>query len=106
MAKREWGSKRLCQGCGARFYDLQREPIVCPKCGVTHQIDVEPRSRRSRPQAAEKPKKRVVEPVVEEVADVAVVAEGDEAEDVIEDASELGEDEEIDEVAEKIDEKE
>ncbi len=105
MAKNEWGSKRLCQGCGARFYDLRHEPIVCPKCGVTYQIELEVRSRRQRAPAAEKPKKRVVEPVLEEVADVPVAA-GEEGDDVIEDASELGEDEEIDEVAEEIEEKE
>ncbi len=32
MAKPEWGTKRKCQGCGAHFYDLKRDPIVCPKC--------------------------------------------------------------------------
>ncbi|MGB0671459.1 MAG: TIGR02300 family protein, partial [Rhodospirillales bacterium] len=32
MAKPEWGTKRACQSCGARFYDLGRNPIVCPKC--------------------------------------------------------------------------
>ncbi|MEE8622478.1 MAG: TIGR02300 family protein, partial [Alphaproteobacteria bacterium] len=32
MAKPEWGTKRTCPHCGARFYDLRRETIVCPKC--------------------------------------------------------------------------
>ncbi|WP_339852442.1 FYDLN acid domain-containing protein, partial [uncultured Nisaea sp.] len=32
MAKPEWGIKRTCQSCGARFYDLMKSPIVCPKC--------------------------------------------------------------------------
>ena len=32
MPKPEWGSKRDCASCGARFYDLKRTPIVCPKC--------------------------------------------------------------------------
>ena len=26
------GTKRTCQGCGAKFYDLNNEPIVCPMC--------------------------------------------------------------------------
>ncbi len=26
------GSKRLCQVCTARFYDLNKRPIICPKC--------------------------------------------------------------------------
>jgi uncharacterized protein (TIGR02300 family) len=28
------GTKRVCQACAARFYDLSREPIVCPSCGA------------------------------------------------------------------------
>lgn len=34
MGKREpkRGRKRECPECGARFYDLERDPIVCPKC--------------------------------------------------------------------------
>ena len=24
----------MCQACAARFYDLSRDPIVCPSCGV------------------------------------------------------------------------
>ncbi|MDR1267343.1 MAG: TIGR02300 family protein [Holosporales bacterium] len=33
VAKLEWGRRRVCPPCGARFYDLQRSPIICPKCG-------------------------------------------------------------------------
>lgn len=32
MAKSEWGIKRTCQSCDAFFYDLKKDPIVCPKC--------------------------------------------------------------------------
>lgn len=34
MAKPELGTKRLCPGCGAKYYDLNRDPITCPKCGT------------------------------------------------------------------------
>ena len=34
MAKPELGTKRLCASCGAKFYDLNNDPIRCPKCGV------------------------------------------------------------------------
>ena len=34
MAKPELGAKRQCQACGAKFFDLNRDPIVCPKCGT------------------------------------------------------------------------
>ena len=33
MAKAAWGEKRICANCGSKYYDLQREPIFCPKCG-------------------------------------------------------------------------
>ena len=50
MAKPELGTKRLCGSCGAKFYDLGKDPIVCPKCGTVFQIVV-PVSR-ARPDAA------------------------------------------------------
>ena len=34
MAKPELGTKRLCQSCGAKFYDLHKDPIICPKCST------------------------------------------------------------------------
>ncbi len=34
MTKAELGTKRVCAGCSAKFYDLRREPVVCPKCGT------------------------------------------------------------------------
>ena len=33
MAKAAWGEKRICANCGSKYYDLQKEPIFCPKCG-------------------------------------------------------------------------
>ncbi len=38
MAKPELGTKRLCAGCGAKFYDLGKSPIVCPKCNTVYEI--------------------------------------------------------------------
>ncbi|OYX43833.1 MAG: TIGR02300 family protein [Rhodobacterales bacterium 32-67-9] len=35
MPKDEWGVKRLCPHCASRFYDLQRDPMTCPECGHT-----------------------------------------------------------------------
>lgn len=32
MARPQLGTKRLCPNCGAKYYDLDRDPIVCPKC--------------------------------------------------------------------------
>jgi uncharacterized protein (TIGR02300 family) len=34
VVKPELGTKRQCQSCGAKFYDLNKDPILCPKCGA------------------------------------------------------------------------
>jgi uncharacterized protein (TIGR02300 family) len=40
--KAERGTKRTCQNtaCGARFYDLNREPIMCPVCSSVYSLPV------------------------------------------------------------------
>jgi len=38
VAKPELGSKRQCQSCGAKFFDLNKDPISCPKCGAIFQV--------------------------------------------------------------------
>jgi uncharacterized protein (TIGR02300 family) len=56
VAKPELGTKRLCGNCGAKFYDLNKDPIVCPKCETVLQLAaVTARASRPepvRPQAA------------------------------------------------------
>lgn len=32
LAKTDLGAKQSCPSCGAKFYDLNRRPAVCPKC--------------------------------------------------------------------------
>ena len=50
MAKPELGTKRLCGNCGVKFYDLSKDPIVCPKCHtVMEPVAV---SARARPEPA------------------------------------------------------
>jgi uncharacterized protein (TIGR02300 family) len=34
MGKPELGIKCTCAGCHERFYDLNRSPAICPKCGA------------------------------------------------------------------------
>ena len=50
VVKLEWGTKRTCQSCASRFYDLQKSPIICPKCGSTYEIVTT--TRRGRKSAA------------------------------------------------------
>jgi uncharacterized protein (TIGR02300 family) len=51
VAKPELGTKRLCASCGAKFYDLSKDPITCPKCGTVFEIVV-PVTRGGRGEAA------------------------------------------------------
>jgi uncharacterized protein (TIGR02300 family) len=124
VANPEWGTKRICQSCGTKFYDLLREPIVCPKCQTEFDPEAFLKTRRSRPAvvadkehvpAAAAASGGVAGDVEVEDAEVlddedeAAAAEGgdEEDEDMIEDASELGEDEDdMAEVIENVDEEE
>ena len=54
LAKPELGTKRQCQNCGAKFFDLNKDPIVCPKCGTVFQ-------GAARVRAAAKPKEEEAE---------------------------------------------
>lgn len=54
MAKPELGTKRLCASCGAKFYDLNKDPITCPKCGTVYEVAVV--APRGRPDAAAAPR--------------------------------------------------
>ena len=42
--KAERGTKRTCQNpeCGSRFYDLNRDPVVCPICQTAYRIEAAP----------------------------------------------------------------
>lgn len=42
------GLKRICAGCGTRFYDMNKRPIVCPSCGDEFSGEVKVKTRRSK----------------------------------------------------------
>jgi uncharacterized protein (TIGR02300 family) len=68
VAKPELGTKRLCAECGAKFYDLNKDPITCPKCGsVFEVVAVSPRGGRSEAARAPVP---VPVPADEELPEV------------------------------------
>lgn len=84
MAKPELGFKRQCMSCGAKFYDLNRDPIVCPKCGTVFQAVAPTRVSPPAAAAAPRPQRVEEEPELENAAGPEVVslqdAEADEAE--------------------------
>jgi uncharacterized protein (TIGR02300 family) len=129
VARAEWGTKRTCQACSARFYDLRRDPIVCPVCSAVHDPERQPKPRRAGPSVKDDaPAPRRSSGRVEAVGPGEEVAETDAADidvdelddadsgessdddlatengELMEDTSELGEDDDdIGEVMEHID---
>lgn len=60
MAKPELGEKRRCLSCETKYYDLSKNPIVCPKCGAVFELST--------------PEKPAPEEKVKEVKEEATVA--------------------------------
>ena len=85
----EYGIKRICQNCGARYYDLNADPAVCPSCGTDYDPEAVMRSRRGRVAAA------AVATAKEEAAPDPKLADAEEAEPKV-DATEDDEDEDED----------
>ena len=87
------GTKRTCQNteCGARFYDLTRDPAECPICGTVY---VPPAAvpMTAAAAAADKRSKPLVKPDFELAADAKAddMPEGEEALADIEVAEEPG----------------
>ncbi len=48
MAKPDLGTKRQCQNCGTKFFDLSKNPITCPKCGTIFEVASATATRASR----------------------------------------------------------
>jgi uncharacterized protein (TIGR02300 family) len=61
VAKPELGNKHHCPQCGTKFFDLNRSPVICPKCGAVQQVAS---SRAVRPAPPEK-EEVMAEPGVE-----------------------------------------
>ncbi len=34
MADSSLGKKHICKNCGTKFYDFEKKPALCPKCGT------------------------------------------------------------------------
>jgi uncharacterized protein (TIGR02300 family) len=73
VAKPELGTKRLCANCGTKFYDLSKDPIVCPKCQTVMELaTVAPRTRPDAPAVAPAPEEEVVAPETAEAEFVSL----------------------------------
>lgn len=106
MAKAEWGEKRACQSCKGLFYDLKRNPILCPKCGAEFSPEANKKPRRSkgtRPKELHKVQELPIIPEIFEEVELLNVENLEAIEEVeleddafIEDTVELDDDDEVD----------
>ena len=121
MAKPEWGTKCTCQECGAKFYDMRRAEVICPKCEAAYHV-APPKPKRAQsetkvPEEAKAPAAPVAASSDDQASnaeDGAGDADGlgdielgveeedveDDDENMIEDTSDLGDDD--DDVAEVV----
>jgi len=104
LVKADLGTKRACPSCGARFYDLTKRPIECPKCAFSFEPEALYKQRRGRqpePAASVVPANEAED---EESEDENEEAEEEEEAEAVEEAplnvAATGEDEE-DEAAEE-----
>ncbi|MFY0615623.1 MAG: TIGR02300 family protein [Hyphomicrobiaceae bacterium] len=90
------GTKRTCQNdeCETKFYDLNRDPIVCPECESVYELAVVPEEEEVVPVPVVAPAPAAKAPA----ADGEEVADEDDALVSLEDAdAELGGDDDDDE---------
>ncbi|HKR86735.1 MAG TPA: TIGR02300 family protein [Phenylobacterium sp.] len=119
MANPELGTKQICPQCQAKFYDLNKRPAHCPKCGSEFDPDEAVRNRRVRARAvtpdteadderedqvlgdeAEGEEEDAATPELDEVVDEPLAADDDE------DAGEPGAGKESDDLGEFSDDEE
>ncbi len=75
MTKDKRGTKRLCESCGKKFYDLGREPIVCPLCETP--FIIEKPKPKPKPKARPAPEPASADKAAEPKADAAPAPKDD-----------------------------
>lgn len=96
LSRPQWGLKRICATCNARFYDLGKQPIVCPKCHAEFDIELLLKKRRGRP-ATPEAKILPLVPGLEDPLHIDLEEELEvleESDDVLEDTSDFGDEDE------------
>src|SRR5215467_6239214 len=81
LVKADLGTKRVCPSCSARFYDLQKRPIECPKCAFSFEPEALYKQRRPRPEPEKATGEKVPEEGELQEAEETETAEADETGD-------------------------
>lgn len=107
------GLKRICMSCGARFYDMNKKPIICPSCNTEFTGEIKVKSRRGRLPADDAVEDQVSEAGLdEEIEETEIESDEDtvslddldeDGDDVDEDTIDIDDDLDIDEDLEDLD---
>ena len=93
MSKPEWGTKRICLQCGEHFYDLGKDPIKCPHCGDEMSVEEFLKLQALMAGKSKRGGKGKIHEELEVIStEEAVFEDTDDELELIEDASDLGDD--------------
>ncbi len=92
------GLKRVCAGCGARYYDFNKRPVKCPSCDTEFSAEVKLKTRRGRVAAIAEAVEEKAAPEIEADENIEV-ADRDEGVVSLEDVDEGKDDAEEDDIA-------
>ena len=96
MAKPELGVRRVCASCSSGFYDLQKVPAICPRCGAPQPTEVSKMRRGGGNVTAVAKRSKVAAAAVKVDSDadteVEAVTDDDEDEEVSEGDPDLDDD--------------
>ncbi len=85
MAKIDLGTKRVCPGCAAKYYDLGRNPAKCPKCD----FEFDPNEDLSRPVVKPRAGKAADESNTESKSEAVETDDSADAEDATPETAEI-----------------
>jgi len=98
VAKPNLGTKQICPNCETRYFDLGQTPPTCPKCATVQ--DTTKTKAKTKVIVEPEPIEEKAAPAVEEDIDLEIEVEDDlesddDDDDLIEDASDLGGDDDM-----------
>ena len=104
MVRPELGTKRLCPNCGAKYYDLNHDPIMCPKCNASFATGIVAARAEPDDDEVDADDEGVELVALEDADETATAASDDDSEDVDPAAEEITVDADEDALIEDDDE--
>lgn len=108
LGKADLGEKLTCSSCGARFYDLNKSPAECPKCGAENARPKVFKSKKAettaKPVKESDAPKKASDGDDEDVEDIEEIEDvEDEDDDLLNDDDDLDDDDDVGSVIGPID---